>query len=69
MNNQTPIRPTVRVEAHPVKLLRFVPDTSRVSVACKVMPCGPEPSAETAYGCVEWFAYDRYPLKTTQGKS
>ncbi|HSC07121.1 MAG TPA: hypothetical protein VLD59_09875 [Steroidobacteraceae bacterium] len=49
--------------SRPMKPLLGI-DPFRVIPAARAKPKAPaEPSEEEAYGCVEWFNYDKHPLR------
>lgn len=74
MNTQTESKPVARpvplaLEYRPRALSRLVPEgEKRWRQDAPVAACA-EPSAETAYGCVEWFRYDKHksPLNDSTG--
>jgi len=72
MNTQTETKPVAQpvplaLEYRPKALPRFVPEDERGQGT--TVPACAEPSAEIAYGCVDWFRYDKHesPLKGSTG--
>jgi hypothetical protein len=74
MNTQTESKPVARpvplvLECRSRALLRLVPEGEKRWWQDTPVPACVEPSAEIAYGCVEWFRYDKHesPLKGSFG--